>query len=327
MKDFQFCKKVHPQNPNVFLLELDDITLLWGKACTQKTTDSEYQLLEWDRESQEYKNKYYFTSLFSISGSIEYYSLSKKFLLEDAQQSFLSLRNLSFNVKITPTEQNRSYFFKFSFSKEYFESHFLEDSAILCSLAKEMASSTFCWARRNMCISASMRALIEEIIHQPYKGGIMKLFIESKILELFLLQISSFDHITPCPKLNLTSSDIKKIYAAENYISNNLNKKTSIVTLSKLIGLNQTKFKNGFKQLFGNTIYNYTLELRMYYAKKLLEEGDKSLLTISELVDYSHPNHFSYAFKTKFGISPSSFKTKPIYSSILKHAKKPTKDN
>ena len=327
MKNFQFCKKTHPQNPNVFLLELDDITLLWGKMCSQKSFDCEYQLLEWDRQSQEYKNKYYFTSLFSITGSIEYYSLSKNILLENAQQSFLSLRDLSFNVKITPTEQNRSFFFKFSFSKNYFESHFLEDSTILRNIANKMACSTFCWAGRSMCISASMRALIEEIIHQPYKGGIMKLYVESKILELFLLQISSFDQIIPCPKLNLTYSDIQKIYAAENYISNNLNKKTTIVMLSKLIGLNQTKLKNGFKQLFGNTIYNYTLELRMCYAKKLLEEGDKSLIAISELVGYSHPNHFSYAFKTKFGISPSSFKTKPIYSSILKHAKKPTKDN
>lgn len=45
----------------------------------------------------------------------------------------------------------------------------------------------------------------------------------------------------------------------------------------------------------------------MKLAIALLEENRLSLTEISDKTGYSHPNHFSSAFKRKFGVSPSMF--------------------
>lgn len=148
--------------------------------------------------------------------------------------------------------------------------------------------------------------LISEITRQPYSGTMMSLFLESKIMELYLAQIHSFDsydyHI-----LKLSRNDIDRLYDARDYISENLNKRISILALAREIGINQTKLKTGFKQLFGTTIFDYAIDQKMKLAIALLEENRLSLTEISYKIGYSHPNHFSLAFKRRFGVSPSMF--------------------
>ncbi len=98
-----------------------------------------------------------------------------------------------------------------------------------------------------------------------------------------------------------------RLYEARDIIAGNLNEHIPISTLARRVGINQTKLKTGFKQLFGRTIFDYAIELKMNLAVKLLEEGRLSLSEISEMTGYSHPNHFSYAFKKRFGLPPGRF--------------------
>ncbi len=50
------------------------------------------------------------------------------------------------------------------------------------------------------------------------------------------------------------------------------------------------------------------LKSTMEYAKELLTKGNKSVVEVSNLLDYSAPNNFSRAFKIKYGISPQTYK-------------------
>ena len=47
----------------------------------------------------------------------------------------------------------------------------------------------------------------------------------------------------------------------------------------------------------------------MEKALRLLLEEEEKTYIIAESVGYSDPNYFSYAFKKKFGMSPSKYKT------------------
>lgn len=55
-------------------------------------------------------------------------------------------------------------------------------------------------------------------------------------------------------------------------------------------------------------IFSYSTNLKMDYARELLDSQDKTVSEVSELIGYSHPNHFSYAFKRKFGFCPKIIK-------------------
>ncbi len=47
----------------------------------------------------------------------------------------------------------------------------------------------------------------------------------------------------------------------------------------------------------------------MEKALRLLMEEEEKTYIIAEAVGYSDPNYFSYAFKKKFGMSPSKYKS------------------
>ena len=104
----------------------------------------------------------------------------------------------------------------------------------------------------------------------------------------------------PSTPASAVSSAALSIVPKKNY---------TIEELSIVAGMNRTKLQAGFKDLFGKTIYSYTLDLKMTEAKALLTGASRlSLKEIAALLGYSHTNHFSAAFKKKFNVSPSFLK-------------------
>ena len=49
--------------------------------------------------------------------------------------------------------------------------------------------------------------------------------------------------------------------------------------------------------------------MRMEMAVRMLLDENEKTYVIAEAVGYSDPNYFSYAFKKKFGVSPSRYKS------------------
>ena len=62
---------------------------------------------------------------------------------------------------------------------------------------------------------------------------------------------------------------------------------------------------HSFKQLFGQTIFDYTQNLRMDKAKELLEKTERSITEIAFDVGYEYSSNFTTAFKRRFSITPS----------------------
>ena len=65
------------------------------------------------------------------------------------------------------------------------------------------------------------------------------------------------------------------------------------------------KLKKSFKELFGIPVIEYLYNLKMEHARKMLYEQGMYVSEVSSIVGYKNPNHFSTAFKRKFGVKPS----------------------
>lgn len=287
---------------NIRLLEAEGMSIVWGTFQLNEELD----IQKYSSDTNKSRNNY-FLSHFCISGNTKSTATERQFQICDEQHSIFFLKERSaVNLHIAPSRKGYNSFFEYSLSQKYFKEHFIQESRILNDMEKRTEMESICWAGRNLCITPSMMFLISEITRQPYSGAMMSLFLESKIMELYLAQIHSFDsydyHI-----LKLSRNDIDRLYDARDYISENLNKRISILALAREIGINQTKLKTGFKQLFGTTIFDYAIDQKMKLAIALLEENRLSLTEISYKIGYSHPNHFSLAFKRRFGVSPSMF--------------------
>jgi AraC-like DNA-binding protein len=66
--------------------------------------------------------------------------------------------------------------------------------------------------------------------------------------------------------------------------------------------------KNGFKELFGDTIHNVVNNYKMDIALKMLSEGQTKANQVAFDLGFSSLQHFSKAFRQKFGYPPSQVK-------------------
>jgi len=163
--------------------------------------------------------------------------------------------------------------------------------------------------RHNMHITPQMDTLLYEITHCQKKGVLKRLFLEAKVLELLMLQMEQFESsVLVKPATLLKGSDIDKIHQARQLIEQNLSHPYSLLELSHQVGLNDFKLKKGFKEVFGNTVFGYLHDLRMQEARRLLAELHKPIWEVAEYCGYEYVQHFSTAFKKKFGVTPGSLR-------------------
>lgn len=162
---------------------------------------------------------------------------------------------------------------------------------------------------RSYPITRQMRQILMEIYHCNFVSQFKKLYIEIKLQELLLLQINqiSTDLALTSPPFN--NADKERIAYTRELIDKNLQQPFSIEELAGLTGINRTKMQKDFKELFGSTIYGYIAEERMKQAKHLLlNEEYIKVSEVARKVGYKNANHFSTAFKKKFGYLPKSIK-------------------
>jgi AraC family transcriptional activator of pyochelin receptor len=109
--------------------------------------------------------------------------------------------------------------------------------------------------------------------------------------------------------MKLKKEDIQRIALAKELLAKNRRYHITINDLSKETQLNRNKLQFGFKEMFGISIDDYRIQLRMEKAKELLEETEKSIKEISILVGYKSLGSFSAMFKKIFMKSPTEWRS------------------
>jgi len=141
-----------------------------------------------------------------------------------------------------------------------------------------------------------------------FEGLSRRIFFEAKTFELLSTLVDFGDHINK----TLSSSEIDKIKYAAFLIKNNVENPLTIPEISRIIGINQTKLKIQFKQVFEMTIFDFLQKIRMTEAKNYLSDTNLSIQEIGNLVGYKSSSNFSFAFKNVYGLSPIIYKNQLI---------------
>jgi AraC-like DNA-binding protein len=151
-------------------------------------------------------------------------------------------------------------------------------------------------------ITPSLYHAIQQIKQCSFEGLTRKIYLESKIYEILAY---CFEEQIATQTVKLTTRDIESIHFVAHIIQSNISHPLTIEEISKKVGINQTKLKLGFKQLYGTTIFGYLQELRMNQAQKYLLNTADSIEEISIKCGYINTSNFSNAFKKHFGYAPS----------------------
>lgn len=150
--------------------------------------------------------------------------------------------------------------------------------------------------------------ILSQIMNFKLHPSVQELYYRTKIYELlcFLFNPKSDADSGSCP-IKGDSEEMKSIQQAKNFLIDNLCTPPTIKELADEIGLNTKKLKQGFKQVYGHTVYGFLLDYKMEYAQKLLDKGTYNVNEVSAKVGYSAASHFISAFKKKFGTTPKQY--------------------
>ncbi len=148
--------------------------------------------------------------------------------------------------------------------------------------------------------------LINEIKTCTLDGVLKKSFLETKVIELIeLLFIKKPKCISlgviPARPPQIEDTVIHKVHT---YLHKNLNKNITIPQLAQFAGINTSKLKQDYKQVYGKTIFKHLTAMRMTEAHDLLKAKELTIAHISQTVGYKNPQHFTVAFKKFYGYLP-----------------------
>jgi AraC family transcriptional regulator, transcriptional activator of the genes for pyochelin and ferripyochelin receptors len=201
--------------------------------------------------------------------------------------------------------------FMVQFSKEAFLRITQDGNDLLKRFAEHVIEGKSLFlSDHHLQMDVNMLSIIKAILNCKYDEGIKKLFLISKTIELLVLQAESYNQLLK-NKSDLfvkTDYDKERLLFAKEYMTIHFENPPSLTELSRIIGLNEYKLKRGFKEMFGTTVFGYLSETRLDMAKESLLNNSKTISLLAFELGYSSTQHFSTAFKKRFGVAPSMLK-------------------
>ncbi|MRG45578.1 helix-turn-helix domain-containing protein [Chitinophaga sp. SYP-B3965] len=200
--------------------------------------------------------------------------------------------------------------FGLSFMSDKFVQIAANNGPVLDKMAEQVENRKPVFYPKGYHITPRMLQVIDEVRHCHFTGGLKKLFLQSKSIELLALQSEQIEIATRnSHEVNkLSRTDEERIYHARDLLLAHAQDPLSLMDLARKAGINEFKLKSGFRKVFDTTVFGYLSDHRLEQAKQMMREGIFSFTDIADELGYSSLQHFSNAFRKKFGVSPSELK-------------------
>jgi AraC-like DNA-binding protein len=152
---------------------------------------------------------------------------------------------------------------------------------------------------------AHVSAPLKEAMSSKFTGPARKLFAQARILDYLagLLNFVLLD--TP---LQPSSPPDQKIVDLHQHLLNLEGRMPTLLDLAQEFGMSARRLNADFTEKYGKSIYCFMTETRLIQAHAVLLSDPIPMKTLAARLGYSHVNHFSAAFKKRFGYPPSNLK-------------------
>ncbi|HLT34156.1 MAG TPA: AraC family transcriptional regulator [Aquaticitalea sp.] len=242
---------------------------------------------------------------FCLKGWSKFSFNEGRYALDISEENSLLLynpqRDLPINVEITPN----SWLISILISIKKFHGLFSQEADYITFLSDDNKDKKY---YKDGKISPSMAVVLTQLIHYNLNSSIKNLYFKGKAYELLSLYFNRNEDadIEQCPFL-VDETNVIKIRKAKDIIISRMAEPPSLQELSEEIGLNLKKLKEGFKQIYGDSVYSFLFDYKMEVARKLLESGENNVNEVGLKVGYSTSSHFIAAFKKKYGTTPKKY--------------------
>ncbi len=242
---------------------------------------------------------------FCIKGSSQFVFNEGRYRLNILEENSLLLynpqRDLPIHLEINPN----SWMVSILISIKTFHGLFSQEADYITFLSEDNKDKKY---YKDGVISPSMAIVLNQLINYNLNQSIKSLYFKGKAYELLSLYFNRSEDadIEQCPFL-VDETNVIKIRKAKDIIVSRMAEPPSLQELADEIGLSLKKLKEGFKQIYGDSVFSFLFDYKMEVARKLLEAGNDNVNEVGHKVGYSTSSHFIAAFKKKYGTTPKKY--------------------
>lgn len=242
---------------------------------------------------------------FCLKGGAKFIFNEGRYALEVAGDQSLLLYNTQLDLPINLELNPNSWMISVIMSIRRFHSLFSKEADYIHFLSAENKDKKY-YSQEG--ISPAIAVILSQIMTYNLHPTIKALYLRAKVYELMALYFNrneEFD-MDQCPFL-ADEDNVKRIRKAKEIIISRMAEPPTLNELSEEIGLSLKKLKEGFKQVYGDSVYGFLFDYKMEYARKILETNQYNVNEVGLKVGYSTASHFIAAFKKKFGTTPKKY--------------------
>lgn len=149
---------------------------------------------------------------------------------------------------------------------------------------------------------------INQIFSSGINGPAKSVFERAKAFEILALYLNKEEgkDVEQCPFLN-DEENVERIRLAKKVLISKMTDPPTLKELSLEVGLNEYRLKEGFKNIYGKTVFQFLNDYRMDAARHILDSGKLKVNDVAYQIGYTNPSHFIAAFRKKFGVTPKKY--------------------
>ena len=157
-------------------------------------------------------------------------------------------------------------------------------------------------------VSPSVITILNQILQGIPHPLVAPLYYRAKAMELLSLYFNMPQDIDieQCPFL-IDEKNVAKIRLAKEIIIERMVDPPTLQELADEIQLPLNRLKEGFKQVYGDTVFGFLFDYKMERARQLLAEGSLNVNEVGLEIGYSAASHFIAAFRRKYGTTPKRY--------------------
>lgn len=157
-------------------------------------------------------------------------------------------------------------------------------------------------------ITPNIITILNQILYQSPHPLVAPLYYRAKAMELLSMYYNMPQDIDleQCPFL-LDEKNVAKIRLAKEVIIKRMVDPPTLQELADEIQLPINRLKEGYKQVYGDTVFGFLFDYKMEHARQLLAEGSLNVNEVAHEVGYSAASHFIAAFRRKYGTTPKRY--------------------
>jgi AraC-like DNA-binding protein len=172
---------------------------------------------------------------------------------------------------------------------------------------------------RGLALDAALLRCLEDVQGCVLEERSRRLYLHSKAVEIICLAFESMEREDGFGSVQASTITARGVVKAQNLLKENFVTPPSLEALAHEVGLSRSGLCAGFRQILGQTVFDYIQDQRMQQALVLLKERNASITQIAFAVGYNHVSSFSVAVQRRFGTTPSELRRRGASAELNRH--------